>query len=176
VGGLFNLSGLPGYAIGSFIGISIVLALIVVFLSLIVQAMTYALQVQAAQDKTPGLAQLFEVGKKYWLKLFGMALAIGVLTLLGLILLIIPGLIVIRRYFLAPYVMIDKDLSISEAMKESARLSKPHSGYIWSIIGVTILLSLPSIIPVLGTVIAFLLSALYSVAPALRYEELKKLA
>jgi len=91
------------------------------------------------------------------------------------LLLIVPGVIAIRRYFLAPYLMLDKDLSIREAMKQSAALSKPYSGSIWGIIGVIVLLSLPSIIPVIGWAVSFVLMLLYSVAPALRYQELKKL-
>ena len=104
-----------------------------------------------------------------------MSVLIALMTIGGLILLIVPGLIVIRRYFLAPYVMVDQDTGILESMRRSAAMSKPHSGYIWSIIGVSVLLSLPGIIPFVGWAVSFVLAVLYSTAPALRYQELKKL-
>ena len=173
--GSLNFGGVPGYAIASAIGIGIIVALVILLFALIVQAMTYALQLEAAKGKTPTLGHLFDVGKKYWLRLLGLAIVIGIVVVIGLIAFIIPGLIMIRRYFLAPFVLIDKDVTISEAMKESARISKPYSGYVWGVLGVTIALSLPGAIPVVGPIAAFLLGAIYSVAPALRYEELKKL-
>jgi hypothetical protein len=173
----FNgFSNLPGYAVGPFIGLGIAFALLVFVVWLIINAMTVGLQVETAQTKKPKLDDLWPYAKKYWLRLFGLSLLTALFVFAGLILLIIPGLIMIRRYFLAPYVLVDQDTGIWEAMNKSAAMSKPYSGYIWSIIGVGVLISLPSIIPVFGWAITFVLSVLYSVAPALRYQELKKIA
>jgi hypothetical protein len=174
--GFGGFSGLPDYAIGTLIGFGIILFFVVIAVSLIVNTMKYGLELQSAQGKKPKLEELWPFVKKYWLRLIGLLIAIGLLVLGGLILLIVPGLIAIRRYFLAPYVMMDKDVSISEALRQSAALTKPYSGSIWGILGVMLLISLPSAIPVFGWAITFVLTFLYSVAPALRYEELKKLA
>jgi uncharacterized membrane protein len=173
--GIGSISGLPGYALGAFVGFGIILFLLVIAVSLIVSAMKYGLQFESAKGKKPGLEQLWPYAKKYWLRLFGLLIVTAIFVFFGFILLIIPGLIAIRRYFLAPYLMLDKDLSIKEAMKQSAALSKQHSGAVWGVIGVMFLISLPSVIPFIGWVISFILTLLYSVAPALRYQELKKL-
>jgi hypothetical protein len=171
-----GFSGLPGYAIGGLIGFGIILFILFFLVYLVVNAMKYALELESAKGKKPGLEQLWPFAKKYWLRLFGLMIVVGLTIVLGFVLLIVPGIIALRRYFLSAYVMIDKDLSIPDAMKESARISKLHSGYVYSIIGVMILISLPSAIPVFGWAITFVLAFLYSVAPALRYEELKKLS
>jgi hypothetical protein len=71
--------------------------------------------------------------------------------------------------------MLDKNCGIREAMDRSAAISKPHSGYVWGIIGVGILIGFIGVIPLVGSLIAFIGGMLYSVAPALRYQELKKL-
>jgi uncharacterized membrane protein len=92
-----------------------------------------------------------------------------------LILLVIPGLIMIRRYFLAPYVMLDKKVGIREAMDQSAELSKINTGSVWGIIGVSFLIALVNVIPIIGGLASFSLGALYSVAPAMRYLQLKKI-
>src|SRR5690606_38409716 len=103
-----------------------------------------------AKGHTPSLSRLWDIGKKYWLRLFGFFIVYGFLIVGGLILLVIPGLIVIRRYFLVPYIMIEKDLPILKAMERSAKLTKPYSWSIWGIIGVMLVLSLPNFIPVIG--------------------------
>lgn len=171
-----NFSGLPGYGVGAFIGFGIVLLLVVLAVYLVVNVMKYSLELESAQGKKPKLDDLWPYAKKYWLKLLGLFIVMFLLILGGFLLLIVPGIIAIRRYFLAPYVMLDKDMSIPDALRESARISKPYSGSIYSILGVMILFALPSIIPSIGWLITFVLMFLYSVAPALRYEELKKLA
>lgn len=176
VGGLFNFAGMPSSAVVSMVSFGIIIFIVLFVLTLFIQAMTYGLQLEAANGKTPGFDFLWQQAKKYWFRLFGLSIVVAVLTILGFLLLIIPGLIVLRRYFLAPYILIDKDLSISQAMEESAKLTKPYSKAIWGVIGVSVLLVFPSVIPVAGPIIAFLLGAAYSVAPALRYEELKKLS
>ena len=170
-----NFSGLPGYGTGALIGLGIVLFVIILAVYLIVNAMKYSLELKSAQGKKLKLEQLWPYAKKYWLRLVGLFILMGLYIIIGFILLIIPGFIAIRRYMLAPYVLIDKDMSIPDAMRESARISKPYSGSIYSILGVMILISVPSIFPVFGWIITFVLTILYSVAPALRYEELKKL-
>jgi uncharacterized membrane protein len=107
--------------------------------------------------------------------MFGLYLLMGLYIFVGLILFIIPGLIMLRRYFLAPYVMLDTRCGITEAMERSAELSKPYSGYIWGMIGVMFLISLFNVVEGIGWMAAFVLGMLYSVAPALRYQELKEI-
>jgi len=175
-GSTIGASGFPVYGWVGVIGLGVMIASVFFVLILIIQAMTYALELEAAKGKTPSLQHLWEVGKKFWLRLFGLGIVVVLFIVGGLILLIVPGLIMIRRYFLAPYIMIDKDLSIGEAMRRSAALTKPYRWKVWGIIGVMFLLSLPGFIPLFGPVIAFVLGALYTVAPAIRYQELKKLS
>ncbi|HLB66161.1 MAG TPA: hypothetical protein VJJ78_01005 [Candidatus Saccharimonadales bacterium] len=169
-----GISGLPTYSVVALVTFGVLFFVAAFVVSLIVQAMTFALELEAAKGRKPSLGSLWQAGKKYWLRLIGLFIVIALAVVAGLILLIVPGIIMVRRYFLAPYVMIDQDLGIMDAMRKSAELSKPHSGYIWSVIGVFILLSITSVIPVFGPIASFILFSLYSVAPALRYLELKK--
>jgi hypothetical protein len=160
---------------GSTTGFVALFGLIVLGLYVFVALLQYVLNSKTAEGETPTFGQLMPVVQKYGMRLIGLSLLIGIYVLLGFIAFIVPGLIFIRRYYLAPYVMLDKDLSIREAMKESDRLTKPYSGAVWGLIGVSILLSLTSILPLFGWILSFVLTVSYSVAPALRYQELKKL-
>lgn len=160
----------------TFVGFSILWFLIIIIGGTIAQLMTVIADYEASQDKEITFGGLWASTKEIGWRLIGLYIVVALVVFVGLILLIVPGLIMIRRYFLAPYVMIDKRCGIREALDRSADISKPHSGYIWGIIGVTILISMIGIIPLIGSIVAFVMGMFYSVAPALRYQELKKLS
>lgn len=110
----------------------------------------------------------------FW-KMLGLYIIMTLYIVIGLILFIIPGLIMLRRYLLAPYVMLDQKGSIKEAMDTSAAMTLPYSRSIYGIIGIMLLISLINVIPYLGWMIALVVGFLYSAAPALRYDELRKI-
>ncbi len=172
----WSFSPISTYTWGAFIGFSIIWLLFVLAAGTIVQIMSQAAQLDAVEHKPLDFTVLWQVVKRLGWRLLGLYLLIDLYILVGLILLIIPGLIMIRRYFLAPYVMIDTKCGIKEAMERSAAMTKPYSGSIWGIIGVSFLIGLVAIVPFIGSLAAFMLAALYSVAPAIRYQELKKLS
>lgn len=164
------------YAWSAFIGFSIIWFLFVIAGGTIVQIMSQAAQLEATEDKSLHFQRLWDVVKRMGWRMLGLYVVVAIYIIVGLILLIVPGLIMIRRYFLAPYIMIDKNCSITEAMEHSAAMSKPFSGAIWGVLGVMFLFGVAGVIPFIGSLIAFVLGSLYSVAPALRYQQLKKLA
>jgi hypothetical protein len=167
---------LPTYGTFLVVGFSILWFVIIGALGTIAQIMSQAAQLEAAEGRHLDFHNLWAVVKDRGWRMFGLYIVTGLIVLVGLILLIIPGLIMIRRYFLAPYVMLDKNVGIREALDRSAELSKVNTGSIWGILGVMLLIGMVNIIPILGGLVSFALGSLYSVAPALRYEQLKKLA
>lgn len=143
-------------------------------LTLLLLPAGFYLELKASQGKKVDPVSAFKKSAKYFWRVVGLSMAVGLLILLGFVALIVPGIIMIRRYFLAPFFLIDRDLSISEAMKQSAEATKGKSGAVWSVIGVMILLSLTGAVPVVGTLVSGVLLTLYTCAPALRYFELTK--
>ena len=113
--GSSTFAGLPTYAVFSLSAIGIILGIVIFVAALMIEAMTNVLKVEGAKGKTPNLKHLFEVGKKYWLRLFGFYIIYAVMLIVGFILLIVPGLIVLRRYSLVPYIIIDKNATFKEA-------------------------------------------------------------
>lgn len=177
VGPGWAASPIPVFTSYAFVGFAVVWFLFVIVAGTVVQIMTQEAQLEGAEGKEViTFDKLWGIVKEMGWRMLGLYILVGLFIFVGLILLIIPGLIMIRRYFLAPYVMLDKrPKSIMEAMEISARMSKPYSGSIWGIIGVMFLIGLISIIPVIGWLASFFLGVAYSVAPALRYQELKNL-
>jgi uncharacterized membrane protein len=63
-----------------------------------------------------------------------LSLLIGLRVWLGLILLIIPGFVMIAKYVLAPYVLIDQKLKTTDSLERSANLVKGVKGQVFGLI------------------------------------------
>lgn len=166
----------PSYFTFLVVGFSLLWLLIIGVGGTIAQIMSQQAQLDAAQGKNLHFHDLWQTVKELGWRLLGLYIVMGLIITVGLILLIIPGLFFLRRYILAPYVMLDRKLSIRESLNESAELSQANTGAVWGVIGVMFLIGLINIVPVLGGLVSFMIGSLYSVAPAIRYQQLKKLA
>jgi hypothetical protein len=166
----------PSYLTYLSIGFSLLWLVIILFVGTAAQIMSQKAQLEAAEDKPINFRHLWTTVQELGWRLFGLYLVMGIIIAVGLILLIVPGLIFIRRYFLAPYIMLEKKTSITESLSRSADLTRLNTGAIWGVIGVMFLIGLLNIVPIFGGLAAYVFGALYSVAPALRYQQLRKLS
>lgn len=168
-------SALPSYLTYLSVGFSFLWLAIILIIGSVAQIMSNAAQLRASQDHDFDFKHLWQTVKEQGWQLLGLYIVMGVIFSIGLILLIIPGLIFIRRYLFAPYVMIDKKTGISDSLSQSAALGRMNTGSVWGVIGVMFLIGLLNILPYIGGLAAFGFGVLYSVSPALRYQQLKKL-
>ncbi len=136
------------------------------------------MQVRVIHGEMPRVIECYRGILRYMLRLIGLAALLTPLILLGLLFFVLPGLIFIRRYALAPFYLIDHDLGIRQAMQRSSVDSKPVSKYIWSLIAVNTIISIITFIlfvkifPPFGSLIAAFIVSLYAFGPALRYREI----
>lgn len=149
----------------------ILLVIVTVFFIFVGPALPF-LQLQSVQGKEVSLGEAFAASKKFFWRFYGQGILAGLLVLGGLVLFIIPGIFMLKRYYLAAYYMYDQDLGIMEAMRKSADDAKQFAGAVWSVLGVTILIQLPGIIPPLGLV-SVVLALTYYCAPTIRYFQIK---
>ncbi len=75
------------------------------------------------------LSELFEQTGKFW-RYLGAGLLVALIVGVGLILLVIPGIIWMLKYSFVPYLIIDQDLSVTEALKASAKMTQ---GFKWQL-------------------------------------------
>lgn len=176
VGPGFSSSSFPIYGNYLIVGASLLWALFVIIAGFLVQIMSQKAQLDGVEGHTPGFDKLWATTRKLGWRLVGLYLLVGLYVVVGFILFIIPGIIMLRRYSLAPYVMLDKNKGIRESMELSANMTKPHSGAIYRVYGVMILIGLVAVIPFLGWIVSFILGMFYSVSLALRYQQLKPLS
>lgn len=160
----------------------VIIGIVVVGIGLLVtilnSAALYQVQLQATAHAKINLPKLYRHSLRFVPRVLGLGILVGLCVVGGLILLIVPGFIMFRRYLLAGYYLVDQDLSIREAMRRSAASSKPAAGYIWGIIGVQALFSVGSgifgLLPGgIGAFVADIIILLVCFLPALRYVELR---
>jgi membrane-anchored glycerophosphoryl diester phosphodiesterase (GDPDase) len=88
------------------------------------------------------ITDVFTQFQYYW-RVLGATILLGVIIGLGFILLIIPGIYLAMRYMFTVPLIIDKNLDIGEAMKQSSTLTQgiklPLFGFTLSALGVIIL-------------------------------------
>ncbi|HET6864178.1 MAG TPA: hypothetical protein VFH37_03210 [Candidatus Saccharimonadales bacterium] len=169
-------STLPTYLTFLVVGFSLLWFIIIFAIGTIVQIMSQAAQLDAVEKKPLDFQDLWKIVKELGWRMFGLYITLAVIVVVGLLLLVIPGLIMIRRYIFAPFIMLEKKTGIRESLDRSADLSRLNTGSVWGLLGVMFLISLVNIVPIIGGLASFALGALYSVAPALRYQQLKQLA
>jgi len=153
---------------------SISLSVIGVLASLVFLPAVYCLELQSAKGKKPSTEEVLRGSMRYFWRLLGLLLVLGVMIVFGLLALIVPGIIFIKWYFFAPYYLVAQDLSITDALKASKEASKGHGVVIWTVAAIIILFSILSIIPVFGGLISLVLLTLYTCAPAYLYYELSR--
>lgn len=171
----FSWSSFPSSYFSIFIGFSIIWLLFTLAVGTAVQIMMQRAQLSVIEGKKPSFEGLWATVKELGWRMLGLYVVTSIIVGVGFILLIIPGLIMLRRYIFAPFVMLDKKCGIRDALNHSAQLSGANTGSVWGLIGVMLLICLVGIVPIIGSLAAFVLGALYSLAPALRYQQLKKL-
>lgn len=167
-----------GQELGALLGLGVITVLLFIAVSIFLYAMAMVLELKAAKGEKPNLNSLVEGAKKYWLRLFGLAILSGLIIVGGLILLIVPGLIAIARLVFAPYIMIERDLGIIDSMKASNEMAKDRFGQIWAALLIVILIafaaSAVSAIPMVGPIIGTAITIAFSLVIVLRYLEIKK--
>ncbi len=157
------------------VGVWIGLAAVGLIYNLVVFAAIPVLELRVVQGLRLGVVEAVKLGWRYFWRLLGLYIVIGAVIFVGLVLFIVPGIIMIRRYTLAAYFLVDQDIGIFEAMRRSAAATKGYSGAIWGLIGVQMLIGAPGWIPFIGPILSAGTAMLYGCAPALRYEEFKAL-
>jgi hypothetical protein len=118
------------------------------------------------------LFKLYRQSLKYWLRVVGGLLLYGCLVGCGFILFVVPGIILLRRYVLLPFFIVDENVGIRVAMQHSAIASKSARRHIWTML---LILAIVSVLSYLlsrlayGEVLAALLPILYYFFPSQRY-------
>lgn len=132
-------------------------------------------ELRSADDKKIDLVDTVKQGLPYAIRMFLLQILTALVVLVGLLLLIVPGIIAIQRLLLAQYYLVDKDLGIIDAMKASAADAKKYPGAVWGLIGVLLVYML-LLFTILFIPVSIVLLVAYLCAPAIRYYQIQDAA
>jgi hypothetical protein len=112
-----------------------------------------------------------------WLSLnmFVVELLVGIATLVGLILLVVPGIVIATWFAFAGFVMLNEGLTGTAALHRSRELVRGHFVEVLGMLSVSYIISLVQVIPYVGTFLLVVASIALLPYAALRYLQLKAL-
>jgi len=132
---------------------------------------TYSIILLASvQGKKINLKSALNQAKPFVLPSLAMAILLVLAVVGGLILFIIPGLIFMAWFSLAPYAMVNEKLGAVASLKRSKELVK---GRVWEMWALSWMPTIAALIPFVGGLLNFVLSIVLFPAMALRYIQLK---
>jgi uncharacterized membrane protein len=168
---------LTGFDASVIAGIGI-FAFVIWIIGVYLYLLSVVLQLRTAQGKKHTFGELANDANKYVLRLIGLSIVCAILIVVGFILFIIPGIFAIGRLAMSAYLLVDRDLGVFEAIKQSSEFAKGRMMPVYAAVGVVILVGflsgLVSSIPVVGPIPAALITIAFSVVLALRYQQMKK--
>ena len=81
---------------------------------------------KAARGDKLEIKDMFEAFKNYWNAVLA-SLFVGVIIVIGLVLLIVPGIIFACKLAFTPYLVVDRKMGVMEAIEESWRMTGGHA-------------------------------------------------
>ncbi|MFA7310165.1 MAG: hypothetical protein WC050_04655 [Candidatus Paceibacterota bacterium] len=139
-------------------GPALVLALAGVFAGIVIQILlgmgtiSFALKAHESTDAVR-IEDLWAPGT-FW-KFLLTSIVVSLITVAGLILVIIPGIIWGLRFMFAKYAVVDRGLSMSAALAESTRIT---SGHKWELLLLAVLIIVINIVGALALIVGLLVS------------------
>ena len=107
--------------------------------------------------------------QKFW-SFLGTSILVSIVVVLGMILLIVPGVIFALMFMFATMIVIDRGLGPIVSMKESKRIT---TGYKWKLLGLALVLTLLNLAGLLALVVGLLVTVPVTVLAFTRaYREL----
>ena len=125
---LFSISLIMGILTGVLIGV----------IKLIIEIGYLKYILKLISGGFPTLEDLLKYTYLFWRYLFG-GLLFAIVVIVGLALLIIPGIYLALRFIFVPIILIDKETTIKEAFKKSTEIT---NGVKWKLLGLFIILGL----------------------------------
>ncbi|HSW99139.1 MAG TPA: hypothetical protein VLF71_04830 [Candidatus Saccharimonadales bacterium] len=168
----FSTHGQHGGGTATFTAVSAVLYLTLLALAVLVAFGLVLVTLRSADGEKTRLREVLRLGLRSFWRFTGLLVCVVLVVAAGLVLLVVPGVIMLKRYFLAPFYMADQNLGVFEAMRRSAD-ETAETGGVWSILAAFVALSALSLIPGVGWFLALAATVLYICVPAIRYREIQ---
>ena len=166
-----HASGPSDAALGAITVFAILLGVLGTLSFIVIVPAFGLVQLRSAQGVKIGAQQALQESRKFFWRYLGLRIVQSLIYLAGLMLFVVPFFFWWKRYVLARYYLMDRNLSVGAALSQSAAESKQCSDAVWGLIGVlTLFWAANEVLSIFGTV----LNILYGCAPALRYLQITR--
>ena len=81
---------------------------------------------KAARDERAEVKDIFAAFSNYWNAVLA-SLLVGALVIIGLFILIVPGIFIACKLAFTPYLVVDRKMEVTEAIRESWRMTNGHA-------------------------------------------------
>lgn len=156
----------------------IIAALVAIGLAILTALLSIAsiiTQLASVRGKKICFSSAINKATPYFWRFIGLGILSTLIILAGTVVLVLPGLIATILLIFAGYILIDKDVGVIEAIKQSVQLSKANWKVPLSLFIVFIVIQFPTaIIPIPGVLIMTALSVAYFCLPAILYTRITK--
>ena len=169
-----NFSSVSTEVFAGFFGV----VLLFIIIGIILEVANLVLQIKVGSDQKLSFSKIFSQTFSKIFSVIGLMIMNIIIVAIGLVLLIVPGIFAIHRLIMSPYILIDQNTGVFEAMGKSNNLAKTNSGAVWGLLGVLLIIIVIafvlSVIPLIGALLATLFDIAMAMVIALRYFQLKK--
>lgn len=132
----------------------------------------YRLTLASAKHQSMPLGEAFRPDVALSWKFFGTQILSALFIILGFIALIVPGVILVGRYALVPYIVLEEGTTGWAALQRSSELVRGHLVESWGTLGLSSATNIFALIPFVGPILTAVASLLLLPVIALRYLEL----
>lgn len=139
-------------------GALVVFALAGVFISIVGQTLIkmgmIAFSLKAHESPESARVRDLWAPDMFW-QYLGASILVGLGVVLGLVLLIVPGIILALRWLFVQYLVIDRKLGVMDSLKESARITY---GYKWKLLVLLLAVAGINILGILALIVGLLVT------------------
>jgi hypothetical protein len=128
--------------------------LVVTVVGVIIQIGWWKIVLMIEDGHSPKLKELISHPELFW-RYLGASLALMLMTVVGLILLVVPGVYLLVRFQYAPMLVVDKRYTIRQAFEHSSRLTH---GLKWRLLGLMSIVVLLNILGAIALVVGLLVT------------------
>ena len=156
------------------ISLAVVVLVLVAIVGCIFLPVITLTQLASAKSKKLSIDEAFNQSKKFVFRYLCLIILIGLSVIIGSILLIIPGLLVAFFLSMATYILIDKNIGVMDAIKQSYKLVRANWMIVLALFVVNIVVSGVSYVPFIGWLAGFVLAIAYFCLPAIVYVKISR--
>ena len=178
---LYNLLPILGlfaiaYGVNTFLSLvlkGIFFNILILLMTIPVSATLVYATLESVKGNTLNIGEAFSKTFSKAIDLIIASILMGIIAFVSIILFVVPFFFIFPRIYLTLFYILDKDMDAISALKSSWEDTRGSLGKIYGILGVTLLIFLPSI-TIIGIIATVYFNLMYYAASAILYMHLTK--